>query len=446
LIKNRLMAFIFLFLLLPIAFLGCGGGGDSSPPPPSPSIEVLPASYNFGSITPGNSPAPLEVEIANNGTAGLNVSDITLSDTTNFSLDLSKGLSPCTTASSSIAPGEKCTAEVTFNPGSGLDAAFDANLTISSNDPDNSTLNVPLQGAREAISELHVKINQVETCPSPSVTAYVSVTDQGGYSVITLLTGNFSVTETGTPNADASKNASFISDTVTLSVALVMDYSGSITELPDVLGDMQDSAVNFVGNLGPGDEAEIVKFAETNEVVAPGFTSDTTLLEDAILAPASLGTNTALYDAIVKAVDDTSLRSKNRRAIIVMTDGMDDDGSHSHQLSVNTLNDVINDAKNNGIPIFTIGLGGVINSNVLQQIADDTGGQYYAAATSDNLRTIYQQLADVLFKHQYIVTYSSGLLSPATASLNIKATLPAVPPAPAVEGEDTREIEFTPCP
>ena len=85
-IKSKWFQFIIiLFLLLPIAFLGCSGGSDDAAAPvPSPSIKVLPSSYNFGIVTAGGSPAPLEVEIANNGSLGLTVSSIVLSDIMQF--------------------------------------------------------------------------------------------------------------------------------------------------------------------------------------------------------------------------------------------------------------------------------------------------------------------------------------------------------------------------
>ena len=52
------------------------------PPPPPPSatsIQVLPASFDFGKVTTNNSSAPLQVTISNTGTTPLTVSAITLS-------------------------------------------------------------------------------------------------------------------------------------------------------------------------------------------------------------------------------------------------------------------------------------------------------------------------------------------------------------------------------
>ena len=386
-----------------------------------PSIQVLPSSYDFGTVTPNNSPAALEVEIQNNGLLALTVSDVFLSDTTNFALDLTGGTHPCITSSPIISAGDKCTFEVNFTPGSY--GRLDAVLTIRSDDSTNPTINVPLSGIRDdAVSELNVRINQVEStsCPIPVVTAYVSVTDQGGYPVTTLAAYDFLITEVG-GYVGFPTGAPFVSEvSETISVALVMDYSLSITKLQDSVDDMQESVASFVDNLGQDDEAEIIKFA-TTIAVAQAFTSNKTLLKDAITTPLDVGTQSALYDAVVRAVNDTALRLKNRKAVIVITDGVDDDGS-GNPISTNNLNDVINYANGTGVPIFTVGFDGKINSAVLQQMANDTGGQSYSAATSDNLRNIYNQLAAILFQDQYVLTYNSGLGVGDTANLTIEAT------------------------
>lgn len=424
---------VILFLLLPIAFLGCSGGGGDDPPPPRPPrpiIEVLPSSYDFGTVTADNSPAALEVEIQNNGSLALTVFDIFLSDTTNFALDLTGGLNSCDTASSTIPAGSNCTFEVNFAPGS--DGEFDAVLTIESDDSTSPTINVPLSGIREPISALNVRINQVEStelCPSPVVTAYVSVTDQGGYPVVGLTQNDFSVTEAGGYEGKPT-NVSFVSNAATISVALVMDYSWSISKLQDNVDDMEESAAYFVDQLKVDDEAEIIKFSDNFDVVQ-AFTSNKDDLKAAINAPYPDGV-TDLYDAVYQAVDDTAARSKDRRAVIVVTDGVNDFDTY-------TLSDVINNANIKGVPIFTVGIGQV-NSAILTQMADDTGGQFYKAITPDNLRTIYQQLANVLFENQYILTYNSDLGAGVTANLTIEAT----EATSGATGNDTKGV--TPCP
>ena len=357
------------------------------------------------------------------------MSDIELTDISNFVLDLSGGSNPCNSTSSTLAAGSNCTVEVIFDPQSM--ASFNEYITISSTDPDTPIVNVSLSGIQEEISELNVRINQLETsCSPPSIvhTAYVSVIDQGGYPVTTLLLPDFLITEDSNVLGNP-KNSGFITNAATLSVAVVMDYSSSITNVQDAREDMEETVINFVENMRTDDEAEIIKFNSIVSVVQD-FTSEIDLLKDAIRSPYS-GSGTNLYDAVVQAIDDTgTFGSKIRRAVIVVTDGIENS-------SLTDFDDVIAAANVNGVPVFTVGLGN-LDATILQQMATDTGGQYYGATSSENLRTIYQQLSDVLFYDQYILTYDTGLGPGVTADLTIKARLNLI------EGDDTKQI--TSCP
>jgi len=426
---NLLKSMVILFLLLPVAFLGCGGGDDAAAPVPSPSIQVRPlGSYDFGTVTPKNVPAPLEVEITNSGTAGLNVSSIALLKINPFYLYLNRGSNPCGTAFPTIAPGNSCNAEIEFD--SQLNGSFGTTLSIISDATNASTVDVALLGAQDLISELNVRINQIEGCPRPGVvTAYVSVTDQGGYPVTGLSKINFDVFEGGNPKGQPM-SAGPVSNSI--SVSLVMDYSGSIIDIKDAVDDMEQSVAGFVDELGAGDEAEIIKFADDWDVEQP-FTSDISELKVAIFAPYDNSRGTDLYDAVMKAVDDVALLgSKDRRAVIVVTDGKDN-------MPGSALADVINDAKAKGVPIFAVGLGD-IDLGVLEDMADKTGGQVYKSPTTDNLRTIYQQLADLLFEDQYILTYNSVLEPDDTPELKINAN------SGGLTGNEKNTKQFTPCP
>jgi VWFA-related protein len=426
---------LLISLLFSITLFGCGGGGgggssQSGGTSPSPSIQVTPSTYNYGTVTPGNSPAPLYVEIKNNGAASLNISNISLLDTTNFALNLNGGSNPCGSATSKLNAGDRCTVEVIFQPQS--TAPFSTNLKINSNDTTASTLNLPLSGSQEDISALNVRINQVEiACPSGVVTTYVSVTDQGGYPVSVLTKDDFSIAETG-GYAGLPASSPFVENNATISADVVMDYSYTVTKFPDKVSDMQEGAVSFINQLGAGDEAEIIRFSDIIEVVQ-SFTSDKNLLISAINSPWATRYDTALYDAGKIALENTALRSNDRKAVVLISDGWDNRSSY-------TLTYLINHALAQNVPFFTVGLGDTVNVVDLEKLADDTGGQYYAAPTSDNLQTVYQQLADVLFSHQYILTYNSGLSDGTTADLTVGATLPLT----TITGSKTKSI--TKCP
>jgi len=423
-IKKYEVSPVILFLLLALTMTGCssGGGGDSggaapAPPVGSPSLQVLPASFDFGAVTTTNSPAPLEVRIKNNGTAALQVSNIALSDQINFSLISNGGSRPCASISPTIPAADSCTFQVGFQPGT--DGTFTGNIQIRSNDGTSPVFTLAINGTAEPVATLTVRINQLETsCPTDVVNAYVSVTDQGGYPLPGLVGANFTVTEGGT-NLGIPTPTTYVDVAYeAISITAVMDYSGTLTDQPQAVADMEAGFINLFNNLRPTDFGEIIKFDSQFEVVQP-FTSNIAALVAAVSAAFDKGRNTILYDAVFKAVDDTALRTGYRRAVVVTTDGVDE-GSIAHNLT-----DVINNAIAKGVPIFTIGLGSGVNTAILEQMAADTGGQFFQAQTSQNLATIYQQLTSVLYEKQYILTFNQSVLGPGvTANLNIKATTP----------------------
>lgn len=102
-----------------------------------PKLEVSPTSHDFGQLAAVICSFPQEFTLSNTGSANLNVSSISISDTTNFALVLNGGSNPCSVSNPVIAPGNSCTVGVSFCPSVG--GLISANLTITSNDPASPT-------------------------------------------------------------------------------------------------------------------------------------------------------------------------------------------------------------------------------------------------------------------------------------------------------------------
>jgi VWFA-related protein len=440
-IKTRMPRSMFIPLtIFAIAIMACSGGsGGGSSPTPAPVLSVLPSGYDFGIMTDDNTLDTLEVTIRNSGTAALRVSNIDLTGTgmADFVLNKNAGANPCGGGDVVLGLGESCNVTVDFTP-QGL-GDFTADVTIASNDPTTPVYNLGLRGSKEPISEINVKINQVIACPREPglpVTAYVAVTDQGRFPVTGLLAEDFTIEEGDVPIDWLL--ASWIADShPTISVALLLDYSNSITNEPDNVDAMRRAATSFVQQLDERDEAQIVKFG-TQAVVVADFTSDKDDLISAIEStPDTGGGTTLLYDTLVAAIGDISERTKDRKAIIILTDGEDNDGK-GVPLSDADLYDVIADAREMGVPVFTIGLGDRVNPDDLSELANSTGGTYSESATPDNLLTIYNQLANLLFENQYILTYNTALEENQGGVLKVTATYNG-----SISGEDTYTI--LPC-
>ena len=219
------------------------------------------------------------------------------------------------------------------------------------------------------------------------------------------------------------------------SIALVLDISASM-ELRDAIDEMQAAAVSFIGMLvAPPDEAEIIRFAKSVEPVpVPVFTTDTDALKAAINAdpninPVDFRDGTAMYEAVSQAIDDTTLRDPTRRrAVVVIADGRDNS-------SLIELDELIEQALDDGVPVFTIGLGDV-NAENMQQLADETGGQYYYAPDEGDLDAIYDQISKII-SSQYILEYDASSPCGDIISLDVVVDDGSIL---HLKGEDSRDI------
>ncbi len=180
---------------------------------------------------------------------------------------------------------------------------------------------------------------------------------------------------------------------VPTSTMLVMDVSTSMTEKLD---DAKAGARLYIDQLRPVDRAGVILFNQ-KVVKVQSFTSDKSILFKTI-DEAKTDFGTALYDALMAAIQETKLETSRPR-IIVYTDGRDNN-------STTTAEAVIDNALAYHIPIYTICLGDFTIRDILRKIADQTGGLFYMAYSADQMSSIYQRLAD-LIEHFYLLAHFS---------------------------------------
>ncbi len=413
------MLFAIIFLTTS-TITGCGGssGGssDSTPQPLSADITVSELQVSYGGIVLDHF-SDRTISIQNTGSRNLEIGQIAqavpLSNPFSILNDNCSGIQ--------LAASETCTFQIRFLPTT-QDPFFDT-FDIPSNDPDENPVIVSVEGDGRG---LKVSINQVDTAACQTVKLIVSVTDRDDDSVTVLDQSDFSLFENGVL-IDQSAISDFSNQLASpISVALALDNSGSIE---DSLPELQAAAKAFIDQMDPNDEAAIIKFA-TEVQVMQAFTTDKALLKSAIDADYSGAINiTLLYDALWQAIEDTAARVNDRLAVVVITDGED-------RGSVKVLTEVIDLADERGVPVFTIGLGNVI-TEILQQIADETGGLYFFAPTKDELQAIYLQISQIL-SNQYAIGYTSASSGGATTILDVEVDFNNL------QGEDSREFQGCP--
>jgi Ca-activated chloride channel family protein len=202
-----------------------------------------------------------------------------------------------------------------------------------------------------------------------------------------------------------------------INIALLIDLSGSQEY---TFPQEKAAASRFLRSLiRPGkDSASILTFREEVELVQ-GPTSNIDTLDRSLEeiefsrrfgASAARWSATALYDAIYIAVDEvlgplpvaSGEDQTARRAIILMTDGVDNASSRK-------LDEAIDRAWRSGVIVYAIGIGDRfrfegVRDSVLIRIAEETGGRAYFPQGPEDLLSSIRQIENEL-RSQYLVAY-----------------------------------------
>ena len=174
-----------------------------------------------------------------------------------------------------------------------------------------------------------------------------------------------------------------------LDIAFVIDASGSMSNDPQPKNDKDGLRLTLskemVKKMDADDRAMVIKFNSSASLLQT-LTNDKTLITSAIDKVDSYST-TAMCDGIhlANVIYASQSDTNYRKIMIVITDGIDNWSRYS-------VTEVINEAKNNDVKIYTIGLGKQIYTSDLERIASETGGKYYYAEIATDLEDIYNEI------------------------------------------------------
>ncbi len=228
------------------------------------------------------------------------------------------------------------------------------------------------------------------------VVLHATVTDRQGGFVSDLGEQDFEVHENGVPQHIRL----FINEDIPVTVGLVVDHS---TTMRPKLAEVSTAAKTFVRSSNREDEMFVVNFNEKVSLGLPGtirFTNDIPELEDAIRTLPS-GGQTALYDAIAKGLVELQAGSRDRKVLIVVSDGGDN-------ASVRGLDTVMKMAGQSSAVIYTLGLFDEDdpdrNPGVLKAMARATGGEAFIPKQLSEVVSICERIARDI-RHQYTIGY-----------------------------------------
>jgi hypothetical protein len=194
-----------------------------------------------------------------------------------------------------------------------------------------------------------------------------------------------------------------------LKTFLALDYTYSMYIVPGAIDAMQAAADLLINSEPPNAMFGIVEFNAdymapqivTNSLTTTNnyFIANKTVLSQTI---AGIQTNyvqgnyagTRCWDAMYLALTSFGPTNLNeQRYLIAMTDGNDDSSLlNTSSDPLVAVTNLFQTAQKNNVAIYCVAFGNDINTNALELLTSETGGQYYMAATTADLGAQFQSI------------------------------------------------------
>ena len=229
-----------------------------------------------------------------------------------------------------------------------------------------------------------------------AVVLAVTVTDSKDKPVVDLKAEDFTVREDGQPQ----KIISVRREDFPVSMGILVDNSGSMRQkrLP-----VMNGLLRLVEAGNPQDEIFVVNFND-EPFLDVDFTSDITQVRQALARVDARG-GTALFDTIIASADHLVKAKYQKRVLVVVTDGADNESRQSLQQAIADLQNV------NGPAVYTVGIifddpNARRAQRDLDLLAAQTGGSAYFIKNTKDLDMVAQKIAQEI-RSQYRVSYAS---------------------------------------
>lgn len=232
------------------------------------------------------------------------------------------------------------------------------------------------------------------------VDLHATVLDKSGRFVTNLPQQAFRVYENGVQQDIRS----FKREDVPVSMGLVIDNSGSMRNKREKV---EAAALALVKDSNPQDEVFVVNFNEDAYMDLPkgkAFTSNIEDMREALKRIDSSG-GTAMRDAIQLSIDHLKKAHRDKKVLVVVTDGND----NASRISLDAL---VRNAQQSGILVYSVGLLSEEEHHEakraerdLHTLADATGGEtFFPKEVSEVDRLAHQVARDI--RSQYSIVYA----------------------------------------
>ena len=246
----------------------------------------------------------------------------------------------------------------------------------------------------------------------------VGVVDQRGHPITSLDKNNFEIFEDGVKQ----QISRFEPSEAPFSVVIMLDMSGSTLGFRQVIA---QSAVRFIDALSPNDRVAVIEFYDKINL-RNDFTTNRNVVANSIAVANGRG-KTYLYKALDFSLDKLAKEKSRRKAIIVLTDGVDTTAQDKDRAALESLKDdqiataikpessdvlnrVLNRADAQGVTIYPLALPTGDPAKLadptlrqvamfkaarsrLQIVADRTGGTLNSINRLEDMGRLYAQVA-----------------------------------------------------
>jgi VWFA-related protein len=194
---------------------------------------------------------------------------------------------------------------------------------------------------------------------------------------------------------------SFSHEDIPVTVGLVIDNSGSMgPKRADVIA----AGLAFARSSNPQDQMFVVNFNERVSFGLPVntlFTDQVAQLEVALSRIRAHG-ETALYDAVAAALEHLKKGNRDKKVLIIISDGGDNASKHK-------LAEIVAMVGQPDAIIYTIGIFDEQdpdrNPGVLKRLAKDTGGEAFLPESLKDVTPICEKIAHDI-RNQYTIAYA----------------------------------------
>ncbi len=254
----------------------------------------------------------------------------------------------------------------------------------------------------------------------------VTVRDRNGQFITNLKAEDFKVYEENTQQPITSLTLKRLP----VNVVLLLDTSSSVTK---EIEDFKIAAQNFAAKLDAQDQLSLIKFDDKVELVMDWTVNRAALKRS--LNQLTTGMFTNFNDALWLTAREQFKRVQGRKAIIILTDGIDSGRGRKTQEQAlraileaeapvfvvsktliqrsNDQRDIDFYQKNYSPGTSQIRIDGLKLSlaalaqseNWLTKLTEESGGRLFLPKSFDELDRVYQQVADEL-RSQYVLSYS----------------------------------------